>query len=95
MMTGLLYTDYEYLKMIKPSKSLDELYAFFVPNIIKPPQKPHCICSGIQLDRAGWHIEIYSRPIDDALIMWFYPHPNRGPKWAMSYDKFENPSQDS
>lgn len=78
--------------MIKIFESLDELYAFFMPNITKPPQKPLCMCSGIQLDRAGWHIEIYSRPVDNSLIMWFYSHPNRGPKWVMSYDKFTDPS---
>ena len=77
--------------MNKPPKSLDELYAFFVPNLIKPPSKHGYICSGIQLDRPGWHIEIYGRSIDDAIIMWFYSHPNRDPKWVMPNDKFTNP----
>ena len=94
-MTGLLYTKYGYLKVIiETFESLDGLYAFFVPNLIKPPSKPSCACSGIQLNRPGWHIEIYRR-VDDSFHMWFYPHPNRSPKWAMSYDKFENPSQES
>ena len=78
--------------MIKKPTSINELYAFFVPNLIKPPGKPNCICSGIQLDRAGWHIEICGRPIDDTMFMWFYSHPNRDPKWIMRYDKFKNPS---
>ena len=78
--------------MNKQPINIDELYAFFVPNLIKPPMKPNCICSGIQLDRAGWHIEIYGRPTDDAMIIWFYPHPIRGPKWIMSNGKFTNPS---
>ena len=78
--------------MIKTFESLDELYAFFVPNLAKPPYESNCACSGIQLDRPGWHIEIYGRPIDDAMIMWFYSHPNRDPKWVMSNDKFTNPS---
>ena len=81
--------------MINQPASIDELYAFFVPNLIKYPYKPNCICSGIQLDRPGWHIEIYRRSIDNSLHMWFYPHPNRGPKWAIPYDKFTNPSQES
>ena len=81
--------------MINQPASIDELYAFFVPNLIKHPYKPNCICSGIQLDRAGWHIDIYRMPRGDIISMWFYPHPNRGPKWAMSYDKFTNSSQES
>ena len=78
--------------MIKKPTSINELYAFFVPNLIKPPGKPNYICSGIHLDRAGWHIEIYGRSIDDAMIMWFYSHPNRNSKWVMPNDKFTNSS---
>ena len=78
-----------------PPKTFEELYAFFVPNLIKLPMKSNCICSAIQLDRPGWHIEIYGKPADDAMIMWFYSHPNRGPKWVMRNDKFTNPSQES
>ena len=81
--------------MIETFESLNELYAFFAPNLIKPPSKPSCKCSGIRLNRTGWHIEIYGRPSDNAMIVWFYSHPNRGPKWVMSYDKFTNPSQES
>lgn len=81
--------------MIKTFESFNELYAFFVPNLIKPPVKSSSICSGIQLDRAGWHIDAYRRPKDDALHMWFYSHPNRGPKWLVWYAKFTDPSQKS
>lgn len=81
--------------MTKTFKSFNELYAFFVPNLVKPPYNLNCVCSGIQLDRPGWHIEIYHRFIDDSLYMWFYSHPNKGPKWAMLYDKFKDPSQES
>jgi hypothetical protein len=76
-------------------KIFEEFYAFFVPNLIKPPVKSNFACSGIQLDRAGWHVEIYRMPRGDSLSVWFYTHPNRGPKWAKSYVKFTNPSQDS
>ena len=78
--------------MDSPPKTLEELYAFFVPNLIKPFMKPSYIFAGIHFDRTGWHIDVYGRPIDDAMIMWFYPHPARGPKWIMSNDKFTNPS---
>lgn len=81
--------------MFKDFESLDELYAFFVPNLVKPPMEPNSVCSGTQLDRSGWHIEIYRRPVDGALIMWFYSHPNRGPKWVISHDMFANLSQES
>lgn len=78
--------------MIKQPANTDELYAFFVPNLIKPPAKHGYISSGIQLDRSGWHIEVYHMPRDNTLSVWFFTHPNRGPKWAKSYDKFTNPS---
>ena len=83
------------INLQNPPKTLKELYEFFAPNLIKPPRKHGYICSGIQLDRPGWHTEIYGRPIDDTMFMWFYSHPNRDPKWVMRYDKCENSSQDS
>ena len=94
-MTGVLYTDYEYLKMNKQPINIDELYAFFVPNLVKPPSKSNYVCSGIHLSRVGWHVEAYRMPRGDTLSVWFFTHPNRGPKWAKSYDKFTNPSQES
>lgn len=81
--------------MIKKFESVNELYAFFVPNLIKPPYTPKCICSGIQLDRPGWHVEIYRRSADASMSMWFYSHPNRGPEWLVWYAKFKNPPQES
>lgn len=81
--------------MIKQPANINELYAFFVPNLAKPPMKPNCISSGIQLDRAGWHIDVYQIPKGNDLSMWFYTHPNRGPKWAIDYAKFKDPSQES
>lgn len=81
--------------MIKQPANTDELYAFFVPNLIKPPMKPNSICSGIQLDRPGWHVEVYHIFKTRALHMWFYTHPSRGPKWASLYDKFTDPSKES
>lgn len=74
--------------MFKKPESVKELYAFFMPNLIKPPGKPSYIFAGIHFDRPGWHIDIYGRPVDDAMIIWFYSHPNRDPNWTMSYDKF-------
>lgn len=71
-------------------KTLEELYAFFVPNLVKPPMEPSSICSNIQLDRSGWHIEIYRRSFDNSLHLWFYSHPNRGPKWVISHGMFAN-----
>lgn len=73
-----------------PPQTLKELYSFFMLNIIKPPVKPISVCSGIQLDRTGWHVDIYRMPRGDTLSIWFFTHPNRGPKWAKSYDKFTN-----
>ena len=81
--------------MVLPPESPEELYAFFVPNLIKPPAKHGYISSGIQLDRSGWHIEVYHVFKDNALHMWFYTHPNRNPKWASLYDKFTEPSKES
>lgn len=80
--------------MVLPPESPEELYAFFVPNLIKPPAKHGYVSSGIQLDRSGWHIEIYRRHIDDSLFMWSY-HSNGQSKWVMSYDKFTDPSKES
>lgn len=37
MMTGLLYAKYGYLKVVLPPELPEELYAFFVPNLVKPP----------------------------------------------------------
>ena len=76
-------------------KTLEELYKFFIPNLAKPPIKPSCISSGMQLDRVGWHIDAYHIPKNDALSVWFYTHPNRGPKWAIIYAKFTDPFQES
>lgn len=78
--------------MIKQPANTDELYAFFVPNLIKPPGKSNYVCSGIHLDRTGWHIDIYHRHKNDTMDIWFYPHPMKGPKWVVCYDKFTNPS---
>jgi hypothetical protein len=74
--------------VVLPPESPEELYAFFVPNLIKPPMMPDSICSGIQLDRSGWHIEIYRRSFDLSLHMWFYSHPRREPKWVISHGMF-------
>lgn len=81
--------------MIKQPANIDELYAFFMPNLIKPPSRHGCISSGDQLDRPGWHIEIYGISSNDAMYLWFYSHPYREPKWVMRYDIFTNPSQES
>ena len=83
------------INLQNPPKTLKELYEFFAPNLIKPPSKSNYMCSGYHLSRIGWHVEVYRIPKGNNLSMWFYTHPNRGPKWAIDYAKFTNPSQES
>lgn len=81
--------------MFKKPESVKELYAFFMPNLIKPPGKPSYIFAGIHFDRPGWHVDIYRKRKSNAMAIWLYPHPARAPKWVVCYDKFTNPSQES
>ena len=82
--------------MIKNFESIDELYAFFVPNLIKPEKESKCtFLTGIQLNRTGWHIHILPGETTEGILVRFSQFPYMRFKWGSYVNKFTEPSQDS
>lgn len=96
MRYGKLLGNWKYLKMIKNFESIDELYAFFVPNLIKPEKESKCtFLTGIQLNRTGWHIHILPGETTEGILVRFSQFPYMRFKWGSYVNKFTEPSQDS
>ena len=81
--------------MNKTFESFNELYAFFVPNLIKPKTKNKYIyLIGTQLDRSGWHLHIVQNT-PEAIQLKFAPYPYGHAKWVFHAQKYTNTSQNS
>lgn len=82
--------------MNKTFESLDELYAFFVPSIIKPKvTRKVTFLSGTQLDRSDCHLIIIPHSVREGMQIWFSPYPSMYAKWTSYVNKYTDSSPNS
>ena len=88
-MTGLLYTEYGYLKVNSPPKTPKELYEFFI-EISRTPVKSHvAYIGGIPYVRENWMIYTYlSTTPSNAYNLWFHYQESNPPRWYEVYEKY-------
>ena len=76
--------------MIKQPASIDELYAFFVPNLAKPPVKSHvAYVGGKQYIREDW---VISTVLDryNRYGLWFHFKESDPARWHEVYEKYKS-----